>query len=248
MEENKVTKISLSTFFLILAIIAIIVMGIFIYKLNNDKTTEIQKSTELQNQVNSLNGTVSNLQGKINNISETINSNTSTQNTSVTNTSSIDKSAIEASIQKYLNIREILASDTLNVLVELGLKTTNQTADDYKGFSSDKPYPNSYFLITDVSYSDFENAVSKYMTMDLFKSQYPDYVINKEGILCIYSEGGTSGSCKIKECNISNSDTNTYTCNVTITKHADDDGSNTNEKHIITVIEKNGNYLVSNFK
>ena len=36
MEEKKVTKISLSTFFLILAIIAIIVMGIFIYKLNND--------------------------------------------------------------------------------------------------------------------------------------------------------------------------------------------------------------------
>ena len=38
MEEKKVTKISLSTFFLILAIIAIIVMGIFMYKLYNEKT------------------------------------------------------------------------------------------------------------------------------------------------------------------------------------------------------------------
>ena len=37
MKENKFTKISLSTFFLILAIITIIVMGILIYKLNNDK-------------------------------------------------------------------------------------------------------------------------------------------------------------------------------------------------------------------
>ena len=73
MEEKNATKISLSTFFLILAIIAIIVMGIFIYKLNNDKTTEIQKSTELQAQVNSLNGMISDLQGKINNISETVN-------------------------------------------------------------------------------------------------------------------------------------------------------------------------------
>ena len=72
MEENKVTKISLSTFFLILAIIVIIVMGIFIYKLNNDKTEKIQKSTELQSQVNNLNGTVSDLQGKINSISQTI--------------------------------------------------------------------------------------------------------------------------------------------------------------------------------
>lgn len=77
MEEKKVTKISLSTFLLMLAIIAIIAMGIFIYKLNNDKTTEINKATELQNQVNNLNVTVSELQEKINKVSETI----STENT-----------------------------------------------------------------------------------------------------------------------------------------------------------------------
>ncbi len=78
MEEKNATKISLSTFFLILAIIAIIVMGVFIYKLNNDKTKEVQKSTELQSQVNILNETVSNLQGKIDTISNTINSNNAT--------------------------------------------------------------------------------------------------------------------------------------------------------------------------
>ena len=72
MEEKNVKKISLSTFFLILAIIVIIVMGIFIYKLNNDKIVEIQKSTELQSQVNSLNATVSDLQEKIDKVSETI--------------------------------------------------------------------------------------------------------------------------------------------------------------------------------
>ena len=80
MEEKNAAKISLSTFFLILAIIAIIIMGIFIYKLNNDKTAEIQKSAELQSQVNSLNGTVSNLQRKIDTISATINSNNSADN------------------------------------------------------------------------------------------------------------------------------------------------------------------------
>ena len=203
MEEKNVKKIRLLTFFLILAIIVIIVMGVFIYKLNNDKTTEIQKSTELQSQVNSLNGNVSDLQGKIDSISKTIDSSNSTQNNPTTDTLSINRTAIESTIQKYFNIRQILASDTLNLLVELGLKTTNQTADNYKGFSSDKPYANSYFLITDVSYSDFEKAISKYMTMDLFKSQYPDYVINKDGTLCIYSNGGTSGSSTIKECKIS---------------------------------------------
>lgn len=84
MEEKNVTKISLSTLFLILAIIAIIVMGIFIYKLDNDKTAEIQKSTELQSQVNSLNETVNDLQGKINSMSETINSNESNKSTTST--------------------------------------------------------------------------------------------------------------------------------------------------------------------
>ena len=248
MEEKKTTKINLSTFFLIVTIIKIIVLCIFIYKLYNDKTTEIQKSTGLQTQINNLNSTINDLQGKINTISETINNNNSTKNTSISSTSSVNKSAIESTIQKYFNIRQILASDTLNVLVELGLKTTNQSADNYKGFSNDKPYPNSYFIITDVSYSDFENAISKYMTTELFKSQYPDYVMNKDGILCIYSEGGTSGSSTLNECSISSSNSNTYICNVIISKHSDDDGSNKEEKYTITVVQKDGNYIVSNLK
>lgn len=77
MEDKKTTKISLSTFFLVLAIIAIIIMGVYIYELNNDKTAEIQKSTELQAQVNNLNETVSQLQGKLDSISNTLASNTS---------------------------------------------------------------------------------------------------------------------------------------------------------------------------
>ena len=243
MEEKNVTKISLSTFFLIIAIITIIVMGIFIYKLNNDKSAEIQKSTELQAQVNSLNGTLSDLQGKIDKVSETVNSDSST-----TNSSSNDKVAIESTIQKYFDIRQILLSDSLNVLVELGLKTEKQSSNNYKGFRSDKPYANSYFLITDISYLDFEKAISKYMTMDLFRNQYPDYVINKDGALCIYSDGGTSEKSTVKECKISNTDSNTYICNVTITRHVDDDGSNNDESHTLTVIEENGNFVVSDFK
>ena len=85
MEEKKVTKISLSTYLLVIAIFAIVVMGALIYKLNNDKTAEIQKSTNLQAQVNSLNGTVSDLQGKINTISETVNSSISKDNSTLSN-------------------------------------------------------------------------------------------------------------------------------------------------------------------
>ena len=83
MEEKKVVKISLSTLFLILAIIIIVIMTVFMYKFYNEKIEANEKTAELQTQVSNLNGTVSNLQGKIDAISSTINSNES-------NTTNID--------------------------------------------------------------------------------------------------------------------------------------------------------------
>ncbi len=257
MKEKNVTKISLSTFFLILAIIAIIVMGIFIYKLNNDKTAEIQKSTELQSQVNNLNGTVSDLQGKINSISETINSNeinknTVTDNTTITSSNestSINQSAIESAIQKYFDIRQTLTSNTLDVFFVLGLKAEHLNGGEYEdGFYLDKPYAHSYFIKTDVSYTDFSQVIAKYMTIELFEKLYPNYIINKDGYVCIYSDGGTTGKNTLKECKISKIDSNTYICDVTSTQRWDDDGRTSTEKTSVTVIEKNGNYIVSDYK
>ncbi len=122
MEEKNVTKISLSTFLLIIAIIAIIVMGIFIYKLNNDKTTAIQKSYELQSRVNNLNGTIGDLQVKSNNISEIANdekANTSEKNEEKTDTQNNYISNFRQSIAKelgednmiYLNLTSIDYND-----------------------------------------------------------------------------------------------------------------------------------------
>lgn len=54
MEEKKTIKISMSTFFLIIAIIAICVMGFFIYKLNDEKTTVTEQVSELKNKVTLL--------------------------------------------------------------------------------------------------------------------------------------------------------------------------------------------------
>lgn len=103
MEEKKVTKISLSTFLLILAIIVIILMGIFMYRLYNEKTIEIEKSSELQTQVNSLNETINNLQGKIDAISSTINSNNSTENLTTTNQKNDTSTSTTALDKKYEN-------------------------------------------------------------------------------------------------------------------------------------------------
>ena len=101
MEEKKVTKISLSTFFLILAVIVIFIMGYFVYKFYNQKETESKKSIQLQAQVNSLNGTVGELQGKIDNISSTINSNSKIENTT-SNDHTISKGATNNETKTYL--------------------------------------------------------------------------------------------------------------------------------------------------
>ena len=100
MEDKNAAKISLSTFFLILTIIAIIVMGMFIYKLNNDKIAEIQKSTELQAQVDNLNNTVTNLQSKINTVSQIISDDKISNTTNIVNLD-INSNQIQ-SLYKYI--------------------------------------------------------------------------------------------------------------------------------------------------
>lgn len=120
MEENNVTKISLSTFFLVLTIIAIIVMGIFIYKLNNDKSAEIQKSTELQAQVNSLNGNIKDLQSKIDSINNTINSNTSSSTPNPKENSNVDNenSVFTKGIYKHENTKVTFDDTIFNIYLD----------------------------------------------------------------------------------------------------------------------------------
>ena len=57
MEEKKAINISFSTFFLIITIIAIGIMGFFIYKLNYDKTKATAQVNELSNRVSLLEST-----------------------------------------------------------------------------------------------------------------------------------------------------------------------------------------------
>ncbi|MBR3697683.1 MAG: hypothetical protein IKM97_05455 [Clostridia bacterium] len=197
MEEKNVTKISLSTFFLILAIIAIVVMGIFIYKINNDKTLEIQKSTELQAQVNSLNGTVSDLQGKINSISETISSNNSSENNVKTNnetsnvatntdtTTSNNNEDIKEVLQKYLDLSGALAGSPKNLLVELGLLNKNDTT----GESVD--VEGTPYITTNIKSSEFKSTMLKYVSEKCFEEEFERWFKFFDWVY--YRDGGATG-------------------------------------------------------
>ena len=73
MEEKSKKKLGLLTVLLFLAIIVIIIMGIFMNKIQNEKVEEIKKAAELQTQVDNLNE-------KIDNISNIVNANNFTDN------------------------------------------------------------------------------------------------------------------------------------------------------------------------
>ena len=142
MEEKKAGKISLSMIFLIIAIIAIIVMGLFLYKLNNDKASEIQKSAELQSQINSLNGTVSDLQGKLDIISETINSTENEKNTNDTSETSSKKQTLEeANVTNKVNKTGLIGDITYEI--------ENSAINHIDGFDVILEDSKVYFKLTD---------------------------------------------------------------------------------------------------
>ena len=88
MEEKKCTKVSVSTFLLIITIIALGVMGFFLYKINDEKTKATEQVSELNNQVKTLENSVNSLQKTI---EETSNTNkTATISTNVTETKKED--------------------------------------------------------------------------------------------------------------------------------------------------------------
>ena len=108
MEEKNDTKISLSTFFLIIAIIVIIIMAYFIYKFYNEKTIETEKVSNLNNQVSSLESTVNQLQGKIDTISNTIKTDNTDENTNIP----LKTNEKEEKIKQFLTSGKIISTDS----------------------------------------------------------------------------------------------------------------------------------------
>lgn len=212
MEEKNVTKISLSTFFLILAVIAIIVMGIFIYKLNNDKTAEVQKSTELQAQVNSLNGTVSDLQNKIDKVSETVNSNTPVENSTANNTSNNNSTSftddqVKTALADYLELQAHAGCDALlENLTEKGKLKYDASKDNIL---------NDGTVITTIKFSDYKSAMLNYVSESEFNKNWTNkqyFSENSNGYLTKVQGGGGLRVYTIK--NISKTNDTTYSAKV----------------------------------
>ena len=242
MEENKVKKINLSTFFLILALIAIVVMAIYIYKLYNEKIEANEKSTELQTQVNNLNTNINDLQGKLNNISNTITSNNSNENTTTENNSSTSftDNQVIAALSNYLELQEEPGSETLlEKLKEKGKLNYD---------SSKNTILNDGTVVTSIKFSDYKNAMLNYMSESEFEKNWTSTKYIKEnsnGYLTTAQGGGGLRTYTINS--ISKNNDSTYSAKTTATL-VDLDNSKENENFTFTVTSYKGNCVINSFK
>ena len=206
MEEKNATKISLSTYLLVVAIFAIVVMGALIYRLNNDKNAEIKKSASLQAQVNSLNGTVSDLQEKINKVSETVNSSSSVPDTNNT-TSSFTDEQVKSALANYLELQAHAGCDALlENLTEKGRLNYDSSKDNIL---------NDGTVITTIKFSDYKSAMLNYVSESEFDKNWTNkryFSENSNGYLTKLQGGGGLRVYTIK--NISKTNDTTYSAKV----------------------------------
>ncbi len=106
MEEKNVTKISLSTFFLILAIILIVVMGIFIFKLYTQRDELTQKSIKQDEKISALQNNVDDLTSELNKISTSNSTENATNNNINSNTTTTEekRSNIQHDLSNYIGL------------------------------------------------------------------------------------------------------------------------------------------------
>lgn len=195
--EKKAIKVSLSTFFLIIAIIAIIVIitYICIEKSKSDKEISV-----LETNAKDMQSTIDNLQGKINSISSTINSNTTSNN----NDSQINKTnnaenkfsneEIKKSLQNYLDLVGAKEGTSLNLLVKLGLCNLN----DYDKVKTS----NDNYVKTNIKYSDYKEKMLNYVTEEWFNTKFKEGYKEKDGVLYYFNGGATGMEFEVKSITI----------------------------------------------
>ena len=154
MEEKNATKISLSTFFLIISSVVIVVMTYLIFKLNNEKNAETKRIAELNNQISTLENTSNSLQEKINSISSTINEGVSDQ-------TDMSNQPVQSEISSNTSINAI--SETINSdenLLTSNLKTNessqNTISKDTSITIDEKKIINMISCVLDIK--DFKNV------------------------------------------------------------------------------------------
>ena len=190
MEKYKAIKISLSTFFLVIAIIVILVMGYLIYKIYQDKNVANEEIDKLNNQITELESTVSNIQNNKTEVS-----------TTQEEFSEEDKENTQNIIKTYYNL--------------LGKKEVQDP--EYSAPDNYVAYPNNEYMWTGILYNDFLKTMNKYMTDRVLESKFPEF-INYNGYLYIKQDFNTPIEYEVKSMELQETAKNNCRYTVTIQK------------------------------
>lgn len=239
-ESKKVTKISLSTFFFIIAIIIIICMGCYIYIVQINYTDNIKT---LQDNNNNMQNTINILQEKINYLSTSTNSNNSKESTNITNPTSTTKKETPNENNKKVD------SIAKKLFKEGSQKIRETEYSDYYEYTLDNPSKTingKSYQKANISYSDIKNKYSK-----IFTGKALDKVLSKRFIqvnsnLYILIGGATGWDItNIKLSRLSESN-DKITYKVTYSNVQDDDTvSSKKESCNMTIKLVNGSYRIS---
>lgn len=171
-------KISLSTFFLIIAIIIIVIMGYFIWKLVNKTSNVIANANELNK--------TSNVIAYVNEVNEKVED----SNKNISKEKQFTESEIKTSIQNYVDLIGHFVAGPESLLHNLG----------YKEFESSYSEEKNVYK-SDIKYSEFKNKMLQYVTEEFFEKRFINHREGKysynfyednNGYLC-YPAVGASG-------------------------------------------------------
>ena len=230
MEEKKSIKISLSTLFLILALIVIAFMTYYIYteKTNSNKEIETLEANAVEMQ-----NTIKDLQNKIDTISNTINSNNSNEDN---NSISFTDEQVKTALSNYLELKSHMNCNALlNNLTEKELLNY----DDSKNVISNERY------ITNIKYSDYRNAMLKYVSKNEFERNWNSYYSEDSNGNLIAGDGG--GGLRVYTIkSITKTNDSTYSAKVTSVV---EDGEYFEEENLTFVVtSNNGNCVIDSLK
>lgn len=229
MEEKKYIKISLSTLFLIIAIIVIAIMGYMMYQMNSEikQLSEKVTANDIVIENNKVNKIIENDNENIENIADI-------------------SAKCKTAFEEYYDLQvELYSGGSLYVLKKLNLVSEIPAPEQYETTT----YEFDDFYKTDIKYSDFKNAMLKYMTDELFEKKFDDdFAKNVNDYLQITAMGGTATYIDIDKFELSSNNNNSYIFNLVGERRYDNDAPKTNINMKITFEKQNGNYVVSDIE
>ena len=209
-------------------------MGVYIYKINNDKLLAENKSAELQTQVDSLNESVNQLQEEI----ETVEKTKTTEKNSST---SFSEEQVKQAISEYLELQASADCGTpLDILKKKG--KINYDPSEYTINT------NNGLITTKVKFSDYKNAMLNYVTESEFEKNWTSEIYlgeDSNGYLT-HAQGG--GGLRVYTINsISKIDDKTFSVKTT-SMVEDDDTTKENENFTFEVASYNGKCVINSVK